>query len=146
MRAENTKAKRLVALLDEEFEALKAQDLNTFEALQPEKAAILQVLSNTQIPAFLSSGTPTPVDPAASAATANPIDTAGRAEWETFQQLIVECRDRHRRNSILIQRKLDAIRAALKTLQGADPTSSVEIYDRLGRVATGRKKSGYADA
>jgi flagellar biosynthesis/type III secretory pathway chaperone len=120
-------AQRLINLLDEEFEALKGQDLDRFEALQPEKLDLLRRLGGVQPPRPLASGDFGP-------------------DWVQFQDLVIDCRDRHRRNSILIQRKLDAIRAALKTLQGADPTSSVEVYDRLGRIATGKKKSGYTDA
>ena len=125
--ADRSAALRLAALLDEEFEALKQQDLDRFEALQPEKIDLLRRLGSISPPQPTSSG-----------------DFG--ADWLQFQDLVIDCRDRHRRNSILIQRKLDAIRAALKTLQGADPTSSVEVYDRLGRIATGKKKSGYTDA
>lgn len=125
--SDRTIAQRLSTLLDEEFEALKAQDLDRFEALQPEKLTLLRRLGSVEPPQPLASGDFGP-------------------DWVQFQDLVIDCRDRHRRNSILIQRKLDAIRAALKTLQGADPTSSVEVYDRLGRIATGKKKSGYTDA
>ncbi|MFM1880728.1 MAG: hypothetical protein RLZZ344_962 [Pseudomonadota bacterium] len=125
--ADRSAAVRLSALLDEEFEALKQQELDRFEALQPEKLDLLRRIGSISPPQ------PTPQGDLG-------------ADWLQFQDLIIECRDRHRRNSILIQRKLDAIRAALKTLQGADPASSVEVYDRLGRIATGKKKSGYTDA
>ena len=127
--SEKASAQRLSALLEEEFEALKAQDLDRFEALQPEKVSLLGRLAQVKVPeANRDSGGQLPAD------------------WQDFQDVVLECRDRHRRNSILIQRKLDAIRAALKTLQGAEPTSSVEVYDRLGRIATGKKKSGCTDA
>jgi flagellar biosynthesis/type III secretory pathway chaperone len=126
--SEKNSAQRLATLLDEEFEALKAQDLDRFEALQPEKIALLGRLAQLKVPEPSTDGGQLPSD------------------WRDFEDQILECRDRHRRNSILIQRKLDAIRAALKTLQGVDPTSSVEVYDRLGRIATGKKKSGYTDA
>ena len=118
---------RLLTVLDEEFEALKSQNLEQFERLQPEKLELLKAFASLD---FSKAG----------ALLANSPD------WEEFQQTILECRDRHRRNGILIQRKLDAIRAALKTLQGADSSSSVEIYDRLGRLATGRRKGGYTEA
>jgi flagellar biosynthesis/type III secretory pathway chaperone len=128
LASEKSSASRLAALLDEEFEALKAQDLDRFEALQPEKASLIGRLAAVQPP------------------ETRPDDISFGSDWRSFQDTVLECRDRHRRNSILIQRKLDAIRAALKTLQGADPTSSVEVYDRLGRIAVGRKKSSYTDA
>ncbi len=45
----------------------------------------------------------------------------------------------HRRNEILILRKLDAIRGALDSLQLGGSGSSVETYDRLGKVRRGRQ-------
>jgi hypothetical protein len=68
------------------------------------------------------------------------------AEWDGFKNLIDECRELHRRNEVLIIRKLDAIRGTLQTLQGTDPTASVEVYDRLGRISRGRGGRGYEEA
>ena len=118
------KAERLLALLDAEFEALKVQDLTAFESHQAEKSAILQELEGLKLP-----------------------EEGPEAEaWEPFREVIRQCRDHHRRNQILVQRKLDAIRAALKTLQGADAASSVEVYDRMGRMSANRRSRGLADA
>jgi flagellar biosynthesis/type III secretory pathway chaperone len=117
-------AERLGQILDDEFEALKAQNLESFEELQGEKVALIASLAGVSPP---QTGHESP-------------------EWIDFQELVLGCRDKHRRNSLLIQRKLDAIRAALKTLQGVDPASSVEVYDRLGRLAGARRRSGYAQA
>ena len=127
-------ARLLSVLLDEEFEALKTQDLEHFERLQPNKVDLLKKIS--QVP-------PPKADNTNNSQTAQ----AGLSgEWEGFKQLVRECRDRHQRNAILIQRKLDAIRSALRTLQGADATSSVEVYDRLGRLAANKRRSSYTDA
>jgi hypothetical protein len=52
----------------------------------------------------------------------------------------------HRRNEVLIGRKIDAIRGALQSLQMQDPASSIEIYDRLGKVNRSRRGRGYSDA
>jgi flagellar biosynthesis/type III secretory pathway chaperone len=57
-----------------------------------------------------------------------------------------QCRDMHRRNEVLIGRKIDAIRGALQSLQMQDPASSIEIYDRLGKVNRSRRGRGYSDA
>jgi hypothetical protein len=62
--------------------------------------------------------------------------------WISFRDLMSACRDMHRRNEILIIRKLDAIRGTLQTLNGTDSTASVEVYDRLGRMARGRGGRG----
>ena len=121
----------LSVLLDEEFEALKTQDLEHFERLQPNKVDLLKKISQVPPP---------------KAENTSQSQAGLSAEWEGFQQLVRECRDRHQRNAILIQRKLDAIRSALRTLQGADATSSVEVYDRLGRLAANKRRSSYTDA
>lgn len=117
-------AEQLAQILDQEFEALKAQNLDAFEQLQGQKVSLISNLAH--------------VSP--------PLPGQEATQWAGLQEIILGCRDRHRRNSLLIQRKLDAIRAALKTLQGADPASSVEVYDRLGRLGGARRRSAYAQA
>lgn len=116
----------LQGLLEKEFEALRAQELDRFESLQPEKLQIFEVL-NQLVPRDA------------------PEQTLERPEWQSFRALIANCRDLHRRNEVLISRKLDAIRSALTTLRGADPTASVEVYDRLGRMSRMRGGRGYEE-
>lgn len=113
-------------LLENEFEALRLQDLDTFESLQDTKLAIFETLTTL-------TGTGT---------DENRLDAP---EWDTFKNLIKDCRDLHRRNEVLISRKLDAIRGTLHTLRGSDPTASVEVYDRLGRLSRGRGGRGYEE-
>jgi hypothetical protein len=52
----------------------------------------------------------------------------------------------HRRNEILIVRKLDAIRGTLQSMVIDDPASSVEVYDRLGKINRLKRRRGYSDA
>ena len=119
---------RLVDLLDEEFNALKEQDLDAFEELLNEKNQILADL--TQL-----TGVRQPED----------ADRLG-PEWTPFRDRMRVCRDMHRRNEILILRKLDAIRGALESLNVNDPTSPVEVYDRLGQIKRLRRMRGYSEA
>jgi flagellar biosynthesis/type III secretory pathway chaperone len=119
---------RLVDLLDEEFNALKEQDLDAFEELLNEKNHILADL--TQL-----TGVRQPED----------ADRLG-PEWTPFRERMRVCRDMHRRNEILIMRKLDAIRGALESLNVNDPTSPVEVYDRLGQIKRLRRMRGYNEA
>jgi hypothetical protein len=51
----------------------------------------------------------------------------------------------HRRNEILIMRKLDAIRGALESMNVQNPSSSVEIYDRLGQIKRIRRLRNFAE-
>jgi flagellar biosynthesis/type III secretory pathway chaperone len=119
---------QLEALLEQEFEALKAQDLDLFEQLLEQKNGLLEQLSSL-------SGVRQPED----------ADQLG-SEWDAFKARMVECRDMHRRNEILIVRKLDAIRGTLQSLVIDDPASSVEVYDRLGKINRLRRRRGYSDA
>ena len=118
----------LEVLLEQEFEALKSQDLDRFEQLLEQKNDLLEQLSTL-------SGVRQPED----------ADRLG-SEWDAFKARMVVCRDMHRRNEILIVRKLDAIRGTLQSMVIDDPASSVEVYDRLGKINRLRRRRGYSDA
>jgi flagellar biosynthesis/type III secretory pathway chaperone len=117
-------AKQLSELLLLEFEALKVQDLDRFEALQPGKNELLTGLSQ--------------LCPSAE-------DLQNLPEFEDLKVLLVDCRDLHRRNAVLIERKLDTIRGTLHSLHTGESGSPVEVYDRLGQVARFSKGRGYQD-
>jgi flagellar biosynthesis/type III secretory pathway chaperone len=119
---------RLEVVLDDEFEALKLQNLDQFEVLLAEKNHILLELSRL-------TGVKQPDD----------ADKLG-AHWNEFRARMMACRDMHRRNEILIMRKLDAIRGALESLNVTDPTSPVEVYDRLGQIKRLRRLRGFTEA
>ena len=114
----------LAQLLALEFEALKNQDLDQFESLQPVKNNLLAELTQDC--------------PSAD-------DLQQLPQWAELKEQLIECRDLHRRNSILIERKLDSIRGALNSLRSGDGGSSVEVYDRLGQVARFSKGRGYQE-
>ena len=116
-------------MLELEFEQLKVQNLDAFEASQSTKNELLEELARL-------AGIHGP----------DSADALG-PEWDAFKDHMAHCRDLHRRNEVLIGRKIDAIRGALQSLQVEDPASSVEIYDRLGKVSRNRRGSrGYSDA
>ena len=117
-------AKQLSELLLLEFEALKVQDLDRFEALQPGKNELLAGLSQ--------------LCPSAE-------DLQSLPEFEDLKVLLVDCRDLHRRNAVLIERKLDTIRGTLHSLHTGESGIPVEVYDRLGQVARFSKGRGYQD-
>ena len=118
-------ANELNRLLDLEFDALKNQDLDLFESLQPGKSDLLGSLAKS---------CPTP-DVLQSDAT-----------WAPLRETLLACRDMHRRNAMLIERKLDTIRGALHSLRTGDSGSPLEVYDRLGHVARFSKGRGYQEA
>jgi len=119
---------RLAELLDNEFEALKVQDLDQFEVLLGEKNHLLSELGRL-------TGVRQPED----------ADKLG-AHWNDFRTRMLQCRDMHRRNEILIMRKLDAIRGALESLNVNEATSPVEVYDRLGQIKRLRHLRGFTEA
>ena len=126
------RAQRLARLLADEFDALKAQNIDAFEALQPGKAALLAELST--LTGVTDKGV-TPDD--------HPLQDAA---WDSFKQQMATCRDAHHRNEILISRQLDAIRGTIAALQGATGQATVEVYDRLGKLSRARRARGYNEA
>jgi flagellar biosynthesis/type III secretory pathway chaperone len=115
---------QLAQLLALEFEALKSQQLDQFEALQPGKNDLLTALAS---------------------ACPSAEDLQNLPEWEELRELLIDCRDLHRRNAVLIERKLDAIRGTLHSLRTGESGSPVEVYDRLGQVARFSKGRGYQE-
>jgi len=118
----------LAQLLEDEFTALKNQNLDQFEHLLSEKNLLLANLSRM-------SGIQSPQD----------ADQLG-PEWTPFRQQMQHCQQLHRRNEILIMRKLDAIQGALDSLQVQQPASNVEVYDRLGQVRRSKRLRAYTEA
>ena len=115
---------QLIQMLALEFDALKSQDLDRFESLQPGKNDLLAELTEMCPPAE---------------------DLQKMPEWDALRELLIECRDLHRRNAVLIERKLDTIRGALHSLRAGDSGSPVEVYDRLGQVARFSRGRGYQE-
>jgi flagellar biosynthesis/type III secretory pathway chaperone len=129
IEASLTKAMQRVAkleeLLEEEFEALKAQNLTNFDSINDNKNKLLKEL-------MALTGIHKPED-------ANKLDS----RWNEFKDKMRLCRNLHRRSEILVSRKLDAIKGALDSMRGVTTPSSVETYDRLGRIKRGRQITGY---
>ncbi|MEI7737399.1 MAG: flagellar protein FlgN [Betaproteobacteria bacterium] len=115
----------LETVLEQEFEALKIQDLDHLDRLLNAKNTLLEEIG-------VMTGVKNPQD-------ADELDDS----WQNFRSKMLYCRNLHRRNEILILRKLDAIRGALKSLQIMDPSSSVEVYDRLGRLNRIKRSRNY---
>ncbi|MDH4479628.1 MAG: hypothetical protein QE283_07110 [Rhodoferax sp.] len=118
-------AGQLAQMLEQEFEVLRTQDIDQFEQLQPVKTELLAEITRLAPPA---------------------ADIQALPEWQEFRSAMLQCRDLHRRNAVLMERKLEAIRGTLQSLRVDDATSSVEVYDRLGHVSRFGRNSGYSDA
>jgi flagellar biosynthesis/type III secretory pathway chaperone len=116
---------QLSQMLEMEFDALKVQNLDEFERLQPVKNDLL-----SQLTAIAPSKEILEEDP----------------QWGVWLEGIAECRDKHRRNAVLMERKLESIRGALDSLRLPGNSSGVEIYDRLGHVSRFSRGRGYNEA
>jgi flagellar biosynthesis/type III secretory pathway chaperone len=116
---------QLSQMLELEFDALKIQNLDEFERLQPVKNDLLSQL--------------TQMAPSKEILEEDP-------QWGTWLEGIAACRDMHRRNAVLMERKLESIRGALDSLRLPGTGSGVEIYDRLGHVSRFSRGRGYNEA
>ena len=120
-------AGELFELLEQEFEALKAQDLNSLELLQEKKTSLLNYLSSESIKKNVLSGNQS-------------------KEWIPFKNLMTQCKESHRRNEILVTRRLDSIKSALSTLTGQNKEEELEMYDRLGKISQKKNSKGILEA
>lgn len=125
---------QLEALLDQEFECLKASDIEAFEVLQSEKAQVLAALGN-----------PAAIDAINTLQADSTIIAEHGAEanvrWGVITDSLARCKDKHQRNEIVITRKLDTVRAALDTIKSPNLQNTVDTYDRLGRLGNRGGKS-----
>lgn len=118
-------ATQLAQILELEFQALRKQELDHFEQLQPLKTEMLSEITSLAPPATL---------------------LQNDQEWQDFRANMLICRDLHRRNEVLIERKLESIRGTLQSLRVEEATSPIEVYDRLGQIARFSRTQGYNDA
>lgn len=106
-------ALRLGELLEQEFAALRAQDMDAFEAVQADKEALLAALG--------------------SVAAAHGAAWRDDAAWSVVVAQVRGCHDAHRRNETLLRRQLDVVRLALSALtRGGEP----ELYDHLATAGS----------
>ena len=120
-------ASELHRLLELEFEALKSQKLSEIESIQEKKIPLLEYLSADSIKANLK-------------------ETSGEADWESFKSIISECKSAHRRNEILVNRRIESIKNALSTLTGENKEDELDMYDKLGKLAQKKISKGIIEA
>ena len=120
-------ASELHRLLELEFDALKAQKLSEIESIQEKKLPLLEYLSADSIKANLK-------------------ETSGEADWDSFKSIISECKSAHRRNEILVNRRIESIKSALNTLTRENKDDELEMYDKLGKLAQKKNSKGILEA
>ncbi len=113
----------LEKILEQEFSALKQQDMDSFDRLQPRKIAIMEALGADGVIESIT----------ASDASEGP--QTSQEEVSSIKILIDRCHELHRRNEILINRKLEAVKGALASLREGSATDDVEVYTKAGGLA-----------
>ena len=132
------KTEALKELLESEFSALSKKDLPELEEIQQKKSEILASLSNEK---FLSL-----VEFQKTNSNRSSLDAEPLRIWDQIIAVMQDNRKLHQRNEVLVNTKLESIRNAIKTLGTNDPQSSVEIYDKLGKIKGNKFRNKMGDA
>lgn len=112
----NDLTKNISNILDKEFEFLKGQNIDDFLAIQDRKEKLLADLSQKIIDFDLSASL-----------------VKNQPQFDQFFVNIQDCQKAQKRNSILVSRKIDAIRGALNTLESKN-NNSTDLYNKLGKI------------
>ncbi|MBC8272687.1 flagellar protein FlgN [Pseudomonadales bacterium] len=108
----------LKTLLDEEFVLLGSKDLDTVESIQERKISLMEELGNLWS-SYLE---------ASSGANENlPVKNE-------FQSKLVDCRDKHIRNDLLLKKQLEITKNLIQVITNRS-NDQANIYNRLGRIS-----------
>ncbi len=132
------KTEALKELLEKEFSALSDKNLPDLENIQQKKSEILASLSSEK---FLSL-----VESQKNEDIKAKFDEEPLQIWDQIISTMQKNRALHQRNEVLVNTKLESIRNAIKTLGTNDPQSTVEIYDKLGKIKGNKFRNKMGDA
>ncbi len=108
----------LKTLLDEEFVLLRSKDLDTVESIQERKISLMEELGNLWS-SYLE---------ASSGANEN------LQVKNEFQSKLVDCRDKHIRNDLLLKKQLEITKNLIQVITNRS-NDQANIYNRLGRIS-----------
>ena len=108
------------------FQPLVKRTCQNLKKSNKKKSEILASLSNEK---FLSL-----VEFQKTNSNRSSLDAEPLRIWDQIIAVMQNNRKLHQRNEVLVNTKLESIRNAIKTLGTNDPQSSVEIYDKLGKI------------
>jgi len=108
----------LKTLLDEEFVLLGSKDLDTVESIQERKISLMEELGNLWS-SYLE---------ASSGANEN------LSVKNEFQSKLVDCRDKHIRNDLLLKKQLEITKNLIQVITNRS-NDQANIYNRLGRIS-----------
>lgn len=118
-----SKVANLKALLNQEFDYIKNDNLDQLTSLQEEKNKTLNELSKLKDIGEDQFGN----------SQENLPENIER--WGVIINSVVECKTLHQRNETFISRRLDSIRAALSILKSGNVENSLNLYDKRGAVS-----------
>tara|TARA_X000001036_G_scaffold405657_1_gene413788 strand:+ start:326 stop:757 length:432 start_codon:yes stop_codon:yes gene_type:complete len=114
----------LEKILEQEFSALKNQDMDAFDKLQPRKTTIMEMLGADGV-----------IESINASKASEESNKTSEDQISSIKILIDRCHELHRRNEILINRKLEAVKGALASLREGAATDEVEVYTKAGGLA-----------
>jgi len=118
-----SKVANLKALLNQEFDYIKNDNLDQLTSLQEEKNKTLNELSKLKDIGEDQFGN----------SQENLPENIER--WGVIINSVVECKTLHQRNETFVSRRLDSIRAALSILKSGNVENSLNLYDKRGAVS-----------
>ena len=118
IRSLSTLIESLKTLLDEEFVLLGSKDLDTVESIQERKISLMEELGNLWS-SYLE---------ASSGANEN------LQVKNEFQSKLVDCRDKHIRNDLLLKKQLEITKNLIQVITNRS-NDQANIYNRLGRIS-----------
>ena len=112
-----TLAERLSIVLEKEFEALQARDIEVLEGAQKEKVHLLnQIADGWSL-----------LQDEKNAESSNNNDAR-------LREILISCKRKHVRNDIMLRRQIEEVKSILNTLTMQTKSHTQEVYNKLGKL------------
>lgn len=110
-------AERLSVVLEKEFEALQARDIEVLEGAQKEKVHLLnQIADGWSL-----------LQDEKNAESSNNNDAR-------LREILISCKRKHVRNDIMLRRQIEEVKSILNTLTMQTKSQTQEVYNKLGKL------------
>ena len=110
-------AERLSIVLEKEFEALQARDIEALEGAQSEKVRLLNQIADGW--SLLQDEKNTE--------SSNNNDAH-------LREVLISCKRKHVRNDIMLRRQIEEVKSILNTLTMQTKSQTQEVYNKLGKL------------
>jgi flagellar biosynthesis/type III secretory pathway chaperone len=110
-------AELLSIVLEKEFEALQARDIEVLEGTQSEKVLLLnQIADGWSL-----------LQDEKNAESSNNNDAH-------IREILISCKRKHVRNDIMLRRQIEEVKSILSTLTMHKKSQTQEVYNKLGKL------------